>query len=180
MDYIHIYRNVIHIDFLSDGGYLMFSSNQQAYIDALLPTYAKEGYKYYVCYTNTLVNSSYYYSTDPDLYVIFSQERISAADAYTFDIAEPSILVSVRSGNYSTNSNANNGARVTVSDYSAQELIIQPYEHVYTNAEFESYALQPDYYLGTGGETNVQVQGVSFIILVIAFYIFIRKLWRKL
>ncbi len=157
----------------------MFSTNQQAYIEALLPTYAKEGYKYYVCYTNTMVNSGYYYSADPDLYVIFSKERISATDAYTFDIAESSIIVAVRCGNYSTSSNANNSARLTVTDYAAQTLTVPEYEHIYTNAEFQTYALQPDYYLTSRGETNVQIQALSFIVLVIALYAFIRKLWKR-
>lgn len=155
----------------------MFSTAQQAYIEALLPTYAKEGYKYYVVYSDNVANSGYYTSTDPDLYAVFSKERISAQDAYTYDIGDSSIIVTVRSGNYSSSSSAVNTDRIVVEDYAAQTLSINPYEHVYTNAEFETYALQPDYYLASGGETNVQIQGVSFLMLIIALFLALNRLW---
>lgn len=155
----------------------MFSTAQQAYIEALLPTYAKEGYKYYVVYSDNVANSGYYASTDPDLYAVFSKERISAQDAYTYDIGDSSIIVTVRSGNYSSSSSAVNTDRIVVEDYAAQTLSINPYEHVYTNAEFETYALQPDYYLASGGETNVQIQSVSFLMLIIALFLALNRLW---
>lgn len=157
----------------------MFSTNQQAYIEALLPTYAKEGYKYYVAYTDSVANSGYYTSTNPDLYVLFSKKRISAKDAYIYDVQDDSIIVAVRCGNYSSSSSANNSERVVVSDYSAKTLSIPVYEHIYTNAEFESYALQPDYYLNSVGETNVQVQANSFILLTIALFLALSKLWFR-
>lgn len=157
----------------------MFSSSQQAYIDALLPTYAKEGYKYYVVYTNSMAGGSYNSPANPDLYAIFSKSPISAQDAYTFNVEDSSIIVAVRCGNYSSSSTANNSNRVVVEEYSARTLVIEPYEHIYTNAKFESYALQPNYYLASGGETNVQIETISFIILVIAFFLAVNKLWFK-
>ena len=157
----------------------MFSTNQQAYIEALLPTYAKEGYKYYVAYTDSVGNSGYYTSTNPDLYVIVSKERISAQDAYSYDIKDNSLIISVRCGNYSSNSSANNSERVTVAAYSPKILNIPVYEHIYTNAEFEAYALQPDYYLCSVGETNVQVQANSFLILSIALFLALSRLWFR-
>lgn len=155
----------------------MFSTAQQAYIEALLPTYAKEGYKYYVVYSDNVANSGYYTSTDPDLYAVFSKERISAQDAYTYDVGDSSILVTIRSGNYSSSSSAVNTDRVVVTDYSARTLTIDPYEHIYTNAEFETYALQPDYYLASGGETNVQLQGNTFLILIVVLFLVVNRLW---
>ena len=155
----------------------MFSTAQQAYIEALLPTYAKEGYKFYVVYSNTMVNNNWGASTDPDLYAVFSKEAISAKDAYTYDVGDSSILVTIRSGNYSSSSSAVNTDRVVVEDYAAQTLSINPYEHIYTNAEFETYALQPDYYLASGGETNVQLQGNTFLILIVVLFLVVNRLW---
>lgn len=157
----------------------MFSTAQQAYIDALLPTYAKDGYKYYVVYTNNMANSGYYSSSYPDLYAVFSKEAISAEDAYTYDIGDSSILVSVRSGNYSSSSSANNSDRVDVKNYSAQILHIPSCEHIYTNADFSGHTLQPDYSLSSGGETNVQIQTISFIMLIVCFFSIISKLWFR-
>ena len=155
----------------------MFSTAQKDYIEALLPTYAKDGYKYYVVYTDSVSNSSSWYSSEPDLYAIFSKKAISAKSAYSYDIGESSIIVSVRTGNYSSNSSAVNDSRVTVSDYAAQSINIAEYEHIYTNAEFEGHTLQPDYYLASGGETNVQVKTISFIMLIVCAYIMLSKLW---
>jgi len=155
----------------------MFSTAQQAYIEALLPTYAKEGYKFYVVYSNTMVNNNWGTATDPDLYAVFSKEAISAKDAYTYDVGDSSILVTIRSGNYSSSSSAVNTDRVVVEDYAAQTLSINPYEHIYTNAEFATYALQPDYYLASGGETNVQLQGNTFLILIVVLFLVVNRLW---
>lgn len=157
----------------------MFSTAQQAYIDALLPTYAKDGYKYYVVYTDSVSNSSSWYSSEPDLYAIFSKKAISAKSAYSYDIGESSIIVSIRTGNYSSNSSAVNDSRVTVADYTSQTLSIAEYEHIYTNAEFEGHTLQPDYYLASGGETNVQIETISLIMLIICAYILLSRLWFK-
>ena len=101
----------------------MFSTAQQAYIEALLPTYAKDGYKYYVVYSNTVANSGFYGSTDPDLYVVFSKKAISAKNAYSYGIGDSSILVTVRSGNYSSSSSANNDDRITISCYKIRKRI---------------------------------------------------------
>lgn len=157
----------------------MFSTAQQAYIDALLPTYAKDGYKYYVVYTDSVDNSSSWYSTEPDLYAVFSKETISAKSAYSYGVGESSIIVAVRSSNYNSSSTASNVDRITVTDYAAQTLTIPKYEHIYTNAEFTGHTLQPDYYLTTGGETNVQIEALSVIVLAVFFFIALRKLIFK-
>lgn len=157
----------------------MFSTSQQQYIQTLLPTYAKEGYKYYVIYSNTMVNSSYYASADPDLYAVFSKKAISAQDAYTFNFEDTAILVTVRSGNYSSNSSSINTDRVRVEEFNEKTLHINVYEHVYTNAEFSDYVLQPDYNLISGGETNVRLEAISFILLVALFISFIGRIFRK-
>lgn len=144
----------------------MFNSAQQEYIKTLLPTYAKEGYKYYVAYTDSLYSSNSYSTYRPDLHIIFSKKIISSTDAYSYDIQEPAILVSVRTYNYSSYNGANNASRVTVVNFTQSTLNIEPYEHVYTNAEFQSVALQPDYNLISGGEMNVRLEAISFVLIV--------------
>ena len=157
----------------------MFSTAQQAYIDAILPTYAKDGYKYYVVYSDTVSNSGYYYSANPDLYAVFSKKPITAKNGYTYSIQDDSILVSLRTGNYSSNSNAVNSSRVVVTDYAAGTLTVAQYEHIYTNAEFTGHTLQPDYYLASGGETNVQIESISFILLIVCAFLILSRLWFK-
>lgn len=144
----------------------MFSTAQQEYIKTLLPTFAKEGYKYYVAYSDSLYSSNNYSSYRPDLYIIFSKKSISASDAYSYDIQEPAVIVSIRSYNYSSYSSVNNSARVTVTNYTQSRFTIEPYEHIYTNAEFQGVALQPDYNLISGGETNVRLEAISFVLLI--------------
>ena len=157
----------------------MFSTAQQAYIDAILPTYAKDGYKYYVVYSNNVASGSSYYSTSPDLYALFSKSPISAQDAYTFSLEDSSVLVAVRSGNYSSSSSAVNTARVSASEYTQTTLTVDKYEHIYTNAEFEGITLQPDYNLISGGETNVRLESITFIMLVVIFLAGARMLFSR-
>ena len=147
----------------------MFSTAQQAYIEAIIPTYAKAGYRYYVCYTDSVANSGFGSSANPDLYALFSKSPISAQDAYTFSVEDDSVLVAIKSGNYSSSSSASNTARVTASDYTQTTLTVSAYEHIYTNAEFKTITLQPDFNLISGGETNVRLESITFIMLVALF-----------
>ena len=157
----------------------MFSTNQINYIDTFLATYIPEGYDFYIAYTDTNTGSSYY-QTNPDLYIVFSKEEIIASDGYNFTIPKDSIRLSILTGNYSSNTSSNNIERVVSSFINQEEqLKIDSYEHIYTNAKFEAYALQPDYYKASGGETNVQVKTISFILLTVFIFTLISKLWSK-
>ncbi len=157
----------------------MFSTAQQAYVNALIPTYAKEGYRYYVCYTDSVGNTGYGSSANPDLYALFSKSPISSQDAYTFNLEDSAVLVTIRSGNYSSSSTAVNTARVVASEYTQATLTVDEYEHIYTNAEFEGIILQPDYNLISGGETNVRLESITFIMLVAIFLVGARMLFRR-
>lgn len=149
----------------------MFSTAQQAYIESLIPTYAKEGYRYYVVHTDT---NTGYYNSDPDLQFYFSKSKISAESAYSFRLPDDFVSVSVRSGNYSSNSS---NARVTVESVSSARTVrIDQYEHIYTNAEFSGETLQPDISLSLRGETNVALQTVSFVLIVILIVSLLRRI----
>ena len=155
----------------------MFTTAQQEYIKTLLPTFAKDGYKYYVVYTDSLYNNDSY-SYGPDLYFIFSKKSISATQAYFYDIEGPAVLVSVRTYNYSSYG-SNKSARVNVSSYTKKTLSIDPYEHIYTNADFEGVSLQPDYNLISGGETNVRLEAISFVLIVSLIISLLSRVFRS-
>lgn len=156
----------------------MFSTNQIEYVRTLLPTYAKQGYKYYIAYTNN--DNSNYYSTNPDLYVIFSKDEIRATDGYNYELnPETSVIISIRTGNYSSSSSADNSERVVVNQYVNETLFIDEWEHIYTNAEFTGHTLQPDYNLISGGETNVRLEAITFVLLISVFITVFSKLFRR-
>lgn len=154
----------------------LFSTNQTSYIDSFLATYAAKEFKYYIAYTDT---STSYYNTYPDLYIIFSKEEIIAQDGYTYALPADSVQLAIRTGNYSSNSSADNSDRVVQTVLQEQTLTVDEYEHIYTNATFEGYALQPDYYLASGGETNVQIETISFILLTVCIFLALGKLWFR-
>ncbi len=145
----------------------MFSTAQQAYCDALIPTMYERGYSYYVAYTN--VNSGSYYSNEPDLYFVFSKEKITASSAYSFTASAGSVMYIVRTGNYSGGSGSVNSDRVTSKNFSGS-FTVDKYEHIYSNAEFASQTIQPDI-LQEGVKQNVYMQGQGIILT--AFFLFI-------
>ncbi len=156
----------------------MFSTNQIEYIKTFLPSYAADGYKYYVAYTNN--DNSNYYSTNPDLYIVFSKEKIIASDGYNYTVnPEETVIISIRTGNYSSSSSADNSERVEVNQHVNDSFFVDEFEHIYTNAEFSGHTLQPDYNLISGGETNVRLEAITFVLLVSLFITVFSKLFRR-
>lgn len=156
----------------------MFSTNQINYIQSFLPTYAQQGYKSYIAYTDS-INTSSYFQTDPDLYIVFSKSEITAADGYTYTVPDDSVQLCIRTGNYSSSSSANNSDRVVVRDFTGTKLSIDEYEHIYTNATFTGYTVQPDINLINGGETNVRIEAISYILIFVIGFTFITSLFRR-
>ena len=156
----------------------MFSTAQQEYIKSIIPTYAKEGYRYYIVTSNSVGSSSGSYYSEPDLYFYFSKKEISAKTGYRFIFEDNALVVSVRSYGYSSYNGSNNTSRVSVSEATSKSLSIDVYEHVYTNAKFETVALQPDYNLISGGETNVRLEAITFILLFITIFSALSRLLR--
>lgn len=156
----------------------MFSVSQQEYIKSLIPTYAKEGYRYYIVHSNSVGSNSSSYYSEPDIYFYFSKKSITAKTAYRFTFEGDVLVVAVRSYNYTSYSGSNNSDRISVSESTSKSLSIDVYEHVYTNAKFESVALQPDYNLISGGETNVRLEAITFILLFIVIFSALSRLLR--
>ena len=127
----------------------------------------ERGYLYYVAYTSTYTDS--YYRYEPDLYLVFSQEKITATTAYSYTVPKGSIMYIVRTVNYSSNNNAVNTARVTSQSYSGT-FTVDAYEHLYSNAEFSGSTIQPDI-LSKGVKQNEILNAQSIVVL--AFFLFI-------
>lgn len=128
----------------------MFSTAQEQYLKSLIPTMVDSGYTHYIAYTYTNTNNSGWgYTATPDLYVVFSKQPITANGGYSYTIPDDSVRYIVRTGNYSTSSNANNTERVKTESFRGR-LSIDVYEHIYTNAEFTGVALQPDFCYESG------------------------------
>ena len=145
----------------------MFNTAQQEYCDSLIPTMRERGYPYYVAYTNTYTDSAYRY--EPDLYFVFSKEKISASSAYSFTVPQGAIMFIVRTSNYSTSSHAVNTSRVTSQPY-VGTFTVDAYEHIYSNAEFSGNTIQPDI-LSKGVKQNEILNAQSIVVL--AFFLFI-------
>lgn len=128
-----------------------------------------EGYKYYVVYSYTDTSSSSYYRRQPDLYFIFSKEKINASSAYNYSVPAGSIRYICRSNDYSSSNYADNSSRIKSENFSGS-LTIEPYEHIFSNAEFSSQTIQPDILKGEQS-SNVYLQGIGIILSVFLLFI---------
>ena len=155
----------------------MFSTAQQDFLDAFIPTLRSKGYKYYVAYTNTNVNNSWVSAAQPDIYIVASTDEITATTSYRYSVPSGSVRYSVRTANYSTNNNAVNTDRVTSAAYSGT-LTVSAYEHIYTNAVFSGTTLQPDILGGEQYAETAYIQAGNFVLSVLLVYLVIWNMWR--
>ena len=156
----------------------MFSTAQTDVLTSLIPVMRRQGYKYYVAYTNTSTTNSWSTPAIVDLYVIFSQEEITANNQYSYSVPAGAVRYSIRTSNYSTSDYGVNTARLVSSNYSGT-LSINVYEHIYTNATFSSSAVQPDILFSAQGgylyESSVSLNILTAcLLLFIAFRAIIR------
>lgn len=143
---------------------MAFSTAQEKYIDTLVNTLHQQGYKYYIAYTHTQINSGYYYQTEPDLYILFSKDKIEAVNGYIYTFDGDVLQYAVRTGGYSTSSSATNTDRIDVENYASDRLSVPLYEHIYTNAQFEGVSVQPDIRYLNGGENLEKTNGVGAVV----------------
>ena len=135
----------------------MFSDAQQRYIASLVATMRKD-YPYYIAYSDFRYGSS----DVPSIYVIFSKDKITASDMYTFSVPS-GVRYAIYTNNYS--SYVPNPARQSVTTYNGGSLSVPVYEFVYTNAVFSSYSVQPNINSLYGGDYNAQLQTQNFIVV---------------
>lgn len=156
----------------------MFSTNQDNIIKSLVPVMRRQGYRYYLAYTNTDTSSSWNSSSEVDLYIIFSSEKITGNSQYLYSVPEGSVRYSVRSSNYSSGTNAVNSERLVTESYSGT-VTVQAYEHIYTNAEFSGYSVQPDIlYSAQGGYLYEGVISAAILFAVLILFIVFRSFIR--
>lgn len=155
----------------------MFSTAQTQYVNDLVNTNYVSGYPYYIAYTNTTVNSGIATKAQPDLYILFSDEKIEAVSGYTFNLSGNCKLYTIRTANYSTSNNAVNTDRVVVSNYTQKAIHIDSYEHIYTNAVFTETIVQPDI-LKEGSYQNVKIDANSVILASFLFVFCFLKMWQ--
>ena len=148
----------------------MFTAAQQDIINSLVPTMFQKGYKNYVVYSNSHYKEGDFTTYQPDLYFIFSKDKISASSAYSYNVAADSVSYACRTVNYSSSSHANNTDRITAKPFSGV-LNIEPYEHIYSNAEYSGHTIQPDIMKGEryNETTAVRANGFLFSVALLLF-----------
>lgn len=153
----------------------MFSTTQIEIVETLVPTMLAKGYTHYVAYTNT--NTSNWNNIEPDIYIIFSNEEITATSSYSYNIPSDAVRCVVRSSNYSSSSSAVNTERIVTEEYTASTLNVDEYEHIYTNAVFTGLSIQPDI-LQEGRANTIYDTYNSVILSAILFFIVIWEMWK--
>ena len=156
----------------------MFSTAQTDVLTSLIPVMRRQGYKYYIAYTNTSTSSGWGTSAIVDMYVVFSKDEIVANNQYSYSVPAGSVRYAIRTANYSMSDSGVNTERLVSSAFSGT-VSVNVYEHVYTNATFSSSAVQPDIlYSAEGGylyESSVSLNILTAcLLLFIAFRAIIR------
>lgn len=148
----------------------MFSTAQNDYLKSLIPVMRHQGFRYYVAYSDNDRGNNY----DPDLYVIFSKDKIMADDLYRYSVPDGSVRYSIITSNTSYN---NTAYRVTTASLGAFTLTVDRYEHIYSNAApaTNTVLLQPDI-LYTGEVYVNETLAAVGIVLVIG--LFVAWFWR--
>lgn len=138
----------------------MFNTAQIEYVKSLVPTMRKSGYDYYIAYTDTVRDSS----NPVDLYILFSKDEITANSLYSYSVPAGSVTYRVITNNASFSSSSNKDSRVNVSAFTGNSLNIDSFEHVYSNAKYSGYSLQPDITKGNEVQVNATLQACSIVI----------------
>lgn len=149
----------------------MFSTVQTDVIKSLVPVMRRQGYKYYIAYTHTRTGN--FSTIEPDLYIVFSEDKIIASDLYLYSVPSGSVMYSIRTPNFSTNSSAVNTDRIVSSSFSGS-LAIDEYEHIYTNAVFSGSSVHPDilYEMQGGNQYEISVSTsllLAILVLLVSF-----------
>ena len=150
----------------------MWSTTNYDYAKSLVLSNKAE-YPYYIAVTNTNVSNNYV--NDPiQFYVYLSKKPISASSRYNFSIPSGSVCYSVRSGSASSNYHSER----VVSSSVSRTLTVDNYEFVYTNAEFESSTIQPDF-LTTETVSSNTFNGVFIALFIVLLSVLFFRLIRS-
>ncbi len=157
----------------------MFSTNQLEVLSALIPTMKDKGFDYYVAYTRTSSSSGWGTQAEPDLYVVFSEDKIEASSGYDYTIPEGSVIYTIRTANYSTSDSGVNTERIVSSEFSGK-LSINLYEHIYSNAEYgESSVVMPDFNFRGAGEQYEKTNGLGIVLTAVLLFIVFCSFFKR-
>lgn len=158
----------------------MFSTIQVEMLSSLVPTMAANGYKYYVAYTYTRTNdSSWGYEAQPDLYVVFSQDKITASNGYTYSVSHGAVRYAIRTANYSSSSSANNRDRIVKEPFSGV-LRVDLYEHIYSNAEYAAESVvMPDINYRGGGKQLEKTNALGLVSTAVLLFIVFVHVFKR-
>lgn len=157
----------------------MFTQVEENYILALINSYKKDGYNYYLAHTVTETDNNY------DIYIYFSKEEIVAISNNIFDLSN-CICVRIDSSSRNDNSyNTSTHSRSSIinSNYS-DVLTINQAEFIYTNAKCTydktSIVVNPDITMQSSNSlTSIHFMGMCVFVLVATFlYRFIINILR--
>ena len=148
----------------------MFSEVQREWIAHFVKSNFKD-YPYYIAYTNTNFNQTS--SNDYNFYIIISKDKITANSRYSYTLQNLSncICLGVRSSNASYNYH---NERVVNQSLSSTNISIDNYEFVYTNAEFQTYSMQPNVLQETY-VTESTFNGVSIALFIVLLSVLLFK-----
>ena len=152
----------------------MLSEQQLNYAKSIINTYQKQGYKYYLCISNSDRN------INVDFYIYFSKDEIKAIDQTSFTIKN-GICISVRT-NYRYNERPDVLSLQT--SIPGNLFVVYKYEYVYTNAIYSDSISNVIYYpdlllSGTDSYNNLHFTNLTiFMVIAIFLYMFIKSILR--
>lgn len=149
----------------------MLSMQEQDYVISIINTYKKQGYDYYLCYTNS--NSD----VATDIYLYFSKEEIKALDKNMFSIKNGIQICIDTSYRYNEHPNVLTMFKNVENDV----VVIDRTEYVYSNCSYNYNAttdvIYPDILLSEGNSFN-SMYLVNFLLISIFLYMFIKSILR--
>lgn len=149
----------------------MLSVQEEDYVRSIINTYKKQGYDYYLCYTNSDSNVSI------DIYLYFSKEEIKALDNNIFSIKN-GINVNIDTS-YRYNDKPN--VLTMFKDIENNTIVIDKTEYVYSNCSYNYNAatdvIYPDILLSQGDSFN-SMYLVNFLLISIFLYLFVKSILR--
>lgn len=150
----------------------MLNVQSHEYVRSLINTYRKQGYKYYLCCTNSDNN------INTDIYLYLSKNEIIAISDTVFSI-DNGIRVNIDT---SSNTYSRDDMLSIENNIVGNMFTVDTYESIYTNCKYENndVVLYPDIMLSSSDTySGIIYMGVSsFMFVSIFLYLFIKNILR--
>ena len=151
----------------------MLSVQELEYVTSLINTYKFQGYKYYLCSTNSDTSNL------TDIYLYLSKKEIKAINNSIFTIDNGIVVKIDDSYRY----NEKNKVLTIENSVVGNVFTIDEYEYVYTNCKYdttETTIVYPDMLLSNSSNFDtITFYGItSFMIISIFLYLFTKSILR--